>query len=65
MQRSSPTRQRLTALGLLAAVLLTYPLLGLATGEAGGWPVIVLYLFGVWGGVIAVAALLAERRGRS
>ncbi|MFV0372247.1 MAG: hypothetical protein ACK5JI_11520 [Azonexus sp.] len=64
MRRSSPTRQRLTALGLFSAVLLTYPLLGLAQGSLAGWPAVVLYLFGVWAGVIALAALIAEHRGR-
>lgn len=64
MRRSSPTRQRLTALGLCAAVLLTYPLLGLAQGQWAGWPAVVLYLFGVWALVIALAAMIAESRGR-
>ena len=61
---SSSTRQRLTALSLFAATLLTYPLLGLAQGSLAGWPVVVVYLFGVWAGVIVLAALIAESRGR-
>ena len=64
MRRTSLTRQRLTALSLFAATLLTYPLLGLAQGSLAGWPVVVVYLFGVWVGVIVLAALIAESRGR-
>ena len=41
MRRTSLTRQRLTALSLFAATLLTYPLLGLAQGSLAGWPVVV------------------------
>ena len=33
MKRASPTRQRLAALGLLGAPLLTYPLLSLPAGS--------------------------------
>ena len=64
MRRTCLTRQRLTALSLFAATLLTYPLLGLAQGSLAGWPVVVVYLFGVWAGVIVLAALIAESRGR-
>lgn len=61
MKRANPTRQRLAALGLLGAPLLTYPLLSLPSGEFGCIPATYLYLFGVWAGLIALAAWVAER----
>lgn len=64
MKRGSPTRQRLTALGLLGIPLLSYPLVGLPGGTLADLPAIFLYLFGVWGGLIVLAALVAERRGK-
>ena len=62
MKRMSPTRQRLAALGLLGVPLLTYPILSLPEGSVFGMPASYLYLFGVWGGLIALAAWVAERR---
>ncbi|WP_298392983.1 hypothetical protein [uncultured Azonexus sp.] len=62
MKRGSPTRQRLAALALLGIPLLTFPVLGLPQGELAGMPATVLYLFGVWGGLIVLAASIAERR---
>jgi len=64
MKRSSPTRQRLAALALLGMPLLTYPLLALPEGHTGGVPNVFLYLFGVWGGIIALAAWVAERKAK-
>jgi|MGYP000886309825 hypothetical protein len=63
MKRASPTRQRLAALGLLGVPLLTYPLLSLPGGELAGIPASYWYLFGVWAGLIGLAAWVAERRG--
>jgi hypothetical protein len=63
VKRANPTLQRLTALGLLGVPLLTYPLLSLPTGGWAGIPATYLYLFGVWAGLIALAAWVAERRG--
>ncbi|HZX32701.1 MAG TPA: hypothetical protein VFF03_15225 [Rhodocyclaceae bacterium] len=60
MKRSSPTRQRLAALALFGIPLLTYPLLALPEGRTGGVPNVFLYLFGVWGVLIALAAWVAE-----
>ena len=36
MKRLNPLRQRLAALGLLAIPLLTFPMLGLPTGDWNG-----------------------------
>jgi hypothetical protein len=64
MKRANPLRQRLAALGLLGIPLLTYPLLGLPNGNWNGIPAGFLYLFGVWILLIALAAGIAERRGK-
>lgn len=61
MKRGSPTRQRLAALALLGIPLLTFPVLGLPQGELAGVPVIFLYLFAIWAGLILLAAHIAER----
>jgi len=61
MKRASPTRQRLAALGLLGVPLLTFPLLSLPSGMLAGIPASYLYLFGVWVGLIALAAWAAEK----
>jgi len=63
MKRANPTRQRLAALGLLGAPLLTYPLAALPEGRLADIPLGYLYLFGVWAALIALAALIAERQG--
>ena len=62
MKRNSPMRQRLAAISLLGLALLTYPMLGLPAGMPLGIPAGFLYLFGVWAGLIALAAWVAERR---
>jgi len=64
MKRASPTRQRLAALGLLGVPLLTFPLLNLPGGMLAGIPGTYLYLFGVWVGLIVLAAWVAEKRGK-
>lgn len=64
MKRANPTRQRLAALGLLGIPLLTYPLLSLPGGSLGGMPASYLYLFGVWAGLIGLAAWVAEKRSK-
>ncbi len=64
MKRANPTRQRLAALGLLGIPLLTYPLLSLPGGSLGGVPASYLYLFGVWAGLIGLAAWVAEKRSK-
>jgi hypothetical protein len=56
--------KRLIAVFLLGVALLNFPLL--AVVEAGqrllGLPPLFLYLFGIWGGLILLLALLVERR---
>ena len=52
-----------TLSGLLGVPLLTYPLLSLPGGELAGIPASYWYLFGVWAGLIGLAAWVAERRG--
>ena len=64
MKRANPIRQRLAALGLFGVPLLTYPLLSLPDGSLAGIPATYLYLFGVWGGLIALAAGATEGRGK-
>ncbi len=63
MKRANPVRQRLLALGMLGFALLTFPLVGLPGGDWLGIPLPYLYLFGVWAGLIALAARVAEGRG--
>jgi hypothetical protein len=46
----------------LGLPLLTFPLLSLPDGSLGGIPATYLYLFGVWAGLIGLAARVAERR---
>lgn len=62
MRRGNPTRQQLAALALFGGLLLSYPLLALPDGNIGGVPIVFLYLFGVWAGLIALAAWVAERK---
>ena len=63
MKRANPVRQRLAALGLLGIPLLTYPVISLPGGDWNGISASFLYLFGVWTGIILLAAGAAERRG--
>lgn len=60
MQRFSLGRQRLVALALLGLVLLNPPMLNTQAGDSG--LAAYLYLFGVWAGLIALAAWIAEGR---
>jgi len=64
MTRMRPLRQRLAMLGLFGLPLLTFPLLGLPAGDWFGLPAGYVYLFGVWAGLIALAARVAERQGK-
>lgn len=60
MKHGSPARQRLAALALLGLPFLSYPLLTLPEGDTAGVPNAFLYLFGVWGALIGLAAWVAE-----
>jgi hypothetical protein len=64
LKRASLVRQRFASIGLFGVPLLTYPLLSLPSGSLAGIPASYLYLFGVWAGLIALAAWVAERRGK-
>ncbi len=56
--------QRLVALFLLGWLLFNYPLLSLFAGTVtiAGIPLLYLYLFLVWALLIALMALVVERR---
>ncbi|MCW2245489.1 hypothetical protein M2352_001080 [Azospirillum fermentarium] len=56
-------RERIIALLLFAAVAFNPPLLRVFGAEAAvfGWPLLYVYVLGVWAAVIAVFAWLVER----
>ena len=58
------TGQRLIALFLLGLLLLNYPIFSLFAGDAQlvGVPVVYVYVFFVWALLIALMALVVERR---
>jgi hypothetical protein len=64
MIRPSIKGQRLVALFLLGALLLNYPLLNLFASESTvlGVPVLYAYVFAVWALLIALMALVVEKR---
>ena len=55
--------QRLVALFVLGCLLFSYPLLSLfdVGGMLLGIPLLYVYLFGAWGALIALMALVVER----
>jgi hypothetical protein len=55
--------QRLVALFLLGCLLLNYPLFSLSAGAAHvlGIPLLYVYVFFVWGLLIALMAVVVER----
>ena len=57
--------QRLVALFLLGALLLNYPIFSLFAGSTAvfGIPLLYIYVFVVWAALIALAALVVERKG--
>jgi hypothetical protein len=61
MLRRARRRDRLLGLVALGALLLDPPVLNLVGGTVFGWPSLYLYLFGVWGLLIAGAAWLGGR----
>ncbi|MDX2499607.1 MAG: hypothetical protein QNL14_03760 [Deltaproteobacteria bacterium] len=59
MTRDSKKNKRLVALFLLGCVLLNYPILSLVNLEIliFGWPLLYVYIFGVWCLLISLTAL--------
>ncbi|HKX30531.1 MAG TPA: hypothetical protein VJ302_22765 [Blastocatellia bacterium] len=57
--------QRLVGLFLLGCLLLNYPLLSLVNRARAvmGIPIMYLWLFAVWGLLIALMAIVVERSG--
>ncbi|GAP62866.1 MAG: hypothetical protein D6802_02080 [Ardenticatenia bacterium] len=64
MNRQRFLGQRLAALAIVGFLLLNYPILSLVNRPhlLGGIPVLYIYLFGVWLGLIWCMAFLLERR---
>jgi uncharacterized membrane protein len=64
MESNDLRGQRLTALCLLGFLLFNYPLLAVFNVEAtiGGIPVLYAYFFTAWAVLIALIALVIERR---
>ena len=56
--------QKLVAAFLLGVVLFNYPILSLfnRAASAFGIPLLYVYIFLAWGGLIALVAWIAERR---
>ncbi|MGL1835079.1 hypothetical protein ACKVEX_15930 [Rhodocyclaceae bacterium SMB388] len=61
--RRGLARQRLVAVFLTAALLFNYPLLSLFDRPEAvfGFPMVYVFMFAVWGAVIAVIAWTVER----
>lgn len=61
----APRTDRLVALFLIAAVAFNPPLLRVfgAGDTLFGWPLLYVYIFGVWAGIILLSALRLERNG--
>jgi hypothetical protein len=64
MTRESKLNKRLVALFLLGCVLFNYPILSLFNWEVPifGLPLLLVYIFGVWGLVIGLTALATRFR---
>lgn len=64
MNRSRLTGQRLVATFLLGCILLNYPLLFLFNRKTDlfGLPLLYVYIFLAWAGLIALMAWIVERR---
>jgi hypothetical protein len=62
--RDQERGRRLIALFLLGLVTVNFPLLAVAEGGTTlfGLPPLFAYLFGVWGGLIVLLALIVEGR---
>lgn len=64
--RTERRGQKLAALFLLGCLLFNYPLLQLFARDGAilGLPVLYCYVFGAWAALIALMALVVERRDR-
>jgi hypothetical protein len=62
--RDEERGKRLVAVFLLGVVLLSSPLVAVMETGRGlfGLPLLVLYVFAAWGGIIALLALIVERK---
>jgi hypothetical protein len=65
MRPPSFDHQRLIAVFILGAVLFNYPILSLfnQAGSLFGIPLLYVYIFAAWAGVIGLVAWIVERRG--
>ncbi|HEX4927881.1 MAG TPA: hypothetical protein VFV74_07790 [Burkholderiales bacterium] len=65
MDKARLREQRLVALCLLGCVLFNYPVLAIfnVPGAILGVPVLYAYIFAAWALLIALVALVVERRG--
>ena len=63
MKRSGITGQRLAAIFLMGCILLNYPILSLFSRPLAiaGIPLLYAYLFGIWGALIGLMAVVIER----
>jgi hypothetical protein len=64
--RDEDRGKRLIAVFLLGLVTLNFPLLAIAEASRAlfGLPPLLVYLFGVWAGLILLLALIVEARRR-
>lgn len=63
MPREAQRRDRLVGLFALGVVLFNPPVLWLFADAAPfGWPLVFVYLFGVWGALTAMIAFTVERK---
>jgi hypothetical protein len=63
MPEEARRRDQLVGVFALALVLFNPPILNLfAGGTVLGWPLLYVYLFAAWAAVIAIVALVVERR---
>lgn len=64
--RKALAGQRLVAVFIAGVLLLNFPLLALFDGPSTlfGWPLLHVYLFGVWAALIVLVAWIVERGAR-
>ena len=64
MEKFDRTGERLAALAVLGLLLFNFPLLALFNrgGTLFGIPLLYLYIFAAWAGLVTLMAWVAERR---